>query len=227
MAPREEKEEHRVTSSEPPAPDQPEPATPANQPGPPPPEMAEPAGPPADVASPASSPPGPPPYTPAGPPPGPGAPAGPGRALGMPRPGMVTGAAVTMIVLGALIVLLGLVFLIFGAFVGGASNQVNAQFPEFSGMAGAVAGLIIALALIFLAFGILDIVAGANVLGGRSWARITGIVLAAIVGLLSLSNIFGGRNGGGVVLGLIVLAANAFIIWALATTGGWFASRAT
>ena len=110
----------------------------------------------------------------------------------MARPGMVTGAGITMIVLGALIVLFGLIALIAGAFVGGAANQINNSTPGLGGMAGAFAGVIIVIAVIFLAFGILDIVAGANVLGGRSWARITGIVVAAVVGLLSLPGLFNG-----------------------------------
>lgn len=138
---------------------------------------------------------------------------------------MVTGAGVTMIVLGALITLLGLFVLIAGVFIGGAANNVNISTPAFNGLAGAVAGVIIVIALIFLAFGILDIVAGANVLGGRSWARITGIVVAAIIGVLSLPSLFNGGNGGSPILSIILIAANAFIIWALATTGSWFAAR--
>jgi hypothetical protein len=138
---------------------------------------------------------------------------------------MVTGAGITMIVLGALITLLGLFVLIAGVFIGGAGSNVNISTPGFSGLAGAVAGVIIVIALVFLAFGILDIVAGANVLGGRSWARITGIVVAAIVGLLSLPGIFNGGRGGSPIFGLILVVANAFIIWALATTGSWFAAR--
>ena len=178
--------------------------------------MTEPANPPRDMAASPS----PPPYV-AGPPP-----AAPGV---MQRPGMVTGAGVTMIVLGALIVLFGLIALVAGAFIGGAGNQINVQAPGFGGMAGAFAGVIIVFALILLAIGILDIVSGANVLGGRSWARITGIVVAALLGLLSLPGLFGGGNngGGGIVVSLILVGANAFIIWALATTGGWFAARAT
>ena len=229
-----------MTSSEPPNPDRPEaePDTPAAQPGPPPPEMAEPTAPPMDMAEPASPPPSmtPPPVMappPAAtqpawtPPPAPpayaGAAAGPGMVA---RPGMVTGAGITMIVLGSLITLLGLFVLIAGVFVGGAANQINVSTPGFNGLAGAFAGVIIVIALIFLAFGILDIVAGANVLGGRSWARITGIVVAAIFGLLSLPGLFNGNNGGGgPIFGLILVAANAFVIWALATTGSWFAAR--
>jgi hypothetical protein len=136
-----------------------------------------------------------------------------------------------MIVLGALIVLFGLFALLASALVGGAANQLNIETPGFTGMAGAFAGVILIFGLILLAFGILDIIAGANVLGGRSWARITGIVVAAILGLLALPGLFGGGNanngGGGIVVSLIMVAANVFIIWALATTGSWFAARAS
>jgi hypothetical protein len=140
----------------------------------------------------------------------------------------VTSAAITMIVLGALIALLGLFFAFVGAFVGGAANDINSQTPAFPGMAGAVAGVLIVFALILLAVGMLDIVAGANVLGGKGWARITGIVVAVIVGLFALLGLLGGgnsRTGGSIVVSLIVVAANAFIVWALTTTGSWFAAR--
>lgn len=146
--------------------------------------------------------------------------------MGPPRPGMVTGAGITMIVLGALIVLLGLFALIAAAFVGGAANAINVQTPGFGNIAGAVAGVIIVFALILLAMGILDIVAGANVLGGRAWARITGIVVAVILALFGLGSVAGNGSGnGGGVVGILMLIANIFIIWALATTGGWFAAR--
>jgi hypothetical protein len=140
------------------------------------------------------------------------------------RPGMVTWAGITMIALGGLIVLFGLFALIAAAFVGGAANSLDVQAPGFGNFAGALAGVIIVFALILLGIGILDIVAGANVLGGRSWARITGIVVAVILGLFGLASLGNGSNNGGVV-GVLILAANVFIVFALATTGPWFASR--
>ena len=146
--------------------------------------------------------------------------------MGPPRPGMVTSAGITMIVLGALIVILGLFALLAAAIVGGAGNAINVDAPGFGNFAGAVAGVIIVFALILLAIGILDIVAGANVLGGRQWARITGIVLAVLLGLFGLASLAGnGSSNGSGVVGVIVLAANVFIVWALGSTGGWFAAR--
>ena len=146
--------------------------------------------------------------------------------MGPPRPGMVTGAGITMIVLGALIVVFGLFALVAAAFVGGAANSINVDAPGFGNFAGAVAGVIIVFALILLAIGILDIVGGANVLGGRQWARITGIVVAVLLGLFGLASLAGNASGnGGGVIGILMLAANVFIVWALASTGGWFAAR--
>jgi hypothetical protein len=139
---------------------------------------------------------------------------------------MVTAAGVVMIVLGALVTIFGLLFLLGGVFISGAGSNIESQVPGMQGMSGAVAGVVIVLAIIFLAVGILDIVAGANVFGGRGWARVTGIVLAVIIGLLSLLGL-GNNQGGGVFFSLLLVAANAFIVWALATTGGWFATRAT
>jgi len=139
---------------------------------------------------------------------------------------MATGAAITMIVLGGLLVIFGLLFLLVGVFVSGAGNALDPQQLGFGGFAGAVGGVLIVLALISLALGILEIVAGAQVLGGRSWARITGIVLAVIWAVFGVLGLFGPGSGGGKAIDVILLAANLFIVWALATTGAWFTARA-
>lgn len=142
------------------------------------------------------------------------------------RPGTVTTAGILMIIIGALITIFGLLSLIGGAFLSGGGDMLEEQVPGLNGMAGAVAGVIIVFGLILLVYGILEIVAGANVLGGKGWARITGIVLAAIIGFFNLLSLFSPRQGSGILITLLVLAANAFIIWALATSGSWFAARA-
>jgi len=140
------------------------------------------------------------------------------------RPGMITAAGIIMIAVGALIVLLGLFLLLVGAVVGGATGLAESQMPGFSSFSGAVTGVLIVLAIIPLAIGILEIVAGAKVLSGRSWARITGIVLAVLLGLIGLGSL-GGRDG--IAFGVAWIAANAFVVWVLATTGSWFGARAT
>jgi hypothetical protein len=168
---------------------------------------------------------GPPPeYPPLAPPPM----AAPSPASAV-RPGMVTGAGVVMITAGALITLFGLLFLLVAGVIGGFAsgsfgNDVDFQMPGLSGsMIGAAVGFVIVFALLILAVGILDIVAGINVLGGRSWARIVGIVIAAILGLFALTSLSG--DTGAVLVSLVWLGANVLIIWALATSGSWFAAR--
>jgi hypothetical protein len=139
------------------------------------------------------------------------------------RPGLVTAAGITMIAIGALVVLLGLLFLLIGAVIGGASSQFESQVPGFSGVSGAVTGVVIVLAIIVLAIGIFEIFAGAKVLGGRSWARMTGIVLAVLLGLIGLGSLGGGSDS--VAFGLAWVVANAFVIWALVANGRWFGPR--
>jgi hypothetical protein len=137
---------------------------------------------------------------------------------------MVTAAGVVMITFGALLTLLGIFAAIGGAFISGGGLQ--SQFSGIPGVAtGAVGGVIIVIALVFLALGILDMVAGASVISGRGWARITGIVLAAIFAIFSLLSL-GNSSQNGLVITLLVIAGNAFVVWALATTGAWFEARA-
>lgn len=136
---------------------------------------------------------------------------------------MVTAAAIVMFVLGGLITLFGLLMLLLGGLLGGAASGMDFRAPGFGTFFGAAAGVLIVFAIILLAIGILDIVAGAGVMGGRSWARVTGIVLAVILAIFSLGGL--GGNGGSQGVSWVWLIANGFVIWALATAAGWFAAR--
>ncbi len=141
------------------------------------------------------------------------------------RPGMITGAGITLIVLGVLTLLLGLIVLLGGAlFAGAASGVDSSELPGVGGFFGAFAGAIIVFAIIVLGFGVLQFVTGLSVLGGKGWARITGIVIAAIGGLFALGGL-GDPNGA--TVSIVLLVANAFVIFALATAGPWFSSRMT
>jgi hypothetical protein len=134
-----------------------------------------------------------------------------------------------MIIVGALFALFGLIALLGAAFVGSIGGSAADQAGVPSGMFGAFAGIIIVVAIILLAIAVLDIVAGIKVLSGRPWARITGIVVAivlALFGLLGLAGSGSGTDAGSPIFGIVLLAANVFIVFALATTGRWFADRA-
>lgn len=145
-----------------------------------------------------------------------------------PRPGMVTAAGVILIVLGVLTLVIGLFALLGAALFAGAAGSLGevADTPAgFGGMMGAFAGLIIVFVVIVLAFGTLEILGGIKAMAGRSWARITGIVLGVIGALLSLSGLTSPDAGGGIVVSIAIAAAFAFVVFALATTGRWFAAR--
>ena len=156
------------------------------------------------------------------------APAPTAAPVAPPRPGIVTAAGVTLIAIGILTLLIGLLVLLGGALFAGAAGsglEVTGAPGVPTGMFAAFAGFIVVFALIVLGWGALQLLTGIKVLGGRGWARITGIVIAVIGALLALGGLAGG-DPSSLVVGIVFIAANAFVIWALATSGGWFASRA-
>ncbi len=136
------------------------------------------------------------------------------------RPGIVTGAGITLIVLGALTLLIALILLLGAAIFAGAAGGVDTEVPGLGGMFGAFAGVIFLVVLIVLGFGALQVVSGIKVLGGRNWARITGLVVAVIAGVLALTGV---GQADGAILNIALVVANVFVVYALATTGPWFA----
>ena len=143
------------------------------------------------------------------------------------RPGIVTAGSITLIVLGALSLLGGVLFMLGGALFAGAEGSEALDVPPgLEGMAGAFAGMLIFIAILVLIYGALEIWAGINALGGRSWARITGIVLSVIGAALFIGGLLGAtEEGANPVLNIIFIAAYLFVIYALATGGRWFGPR--
>jgi hypothetical protein len=75
---------------------------------------------------------------------------------------------------------------------------------------------------------VLEILAGSFVLGRRSWARITAIVLAILGTLAGVALSLQGEAGINLVRITFLLAftgGHAFTVWALSRTGAWFASH--
>lgn len=77
---------------------------------------------------------------------------------------------------------------------------------------------------IFAAFGVLEVLSGIYLLPGRSWARITAIILSVLGGLFSLASVASVERGGS-FLPLAFLVAYVFVIWVLSVNGRWFAGR--
>jgi hypothetical protein len=76
------------------------------------------------------------------------------------------------------------------------------------------------------AFGLAQVVTGIQVLRGRRWAQVVGIVLAvmgALVAGLGLLQGFGATATGVMTIFLPVIVAYLYAAWGLATTPGWFA----
>jgi hypothetical protein len=140
------------------------------------------------------------------------------------RPGAVTAAGVVLIVCGVLVGLLGLLFVLGGSLIGSMGDAPELQ-EQLGGVPAAFGGFIATIGLIVVVYGIAQVVTGIYVFPGKSWARIAGLILAVLGGLLALLGMFPsdqGVNAGGIIVSLVILAAYAFTAWALATNGRWF-----
>jgi hypothetical protein len=112
------------------------------------------------------------------------------------RPGVVTAAAVLLIIGGAFAILAALVLF---------------------GVGGSLGGLFVVLGLVFLAVGALELYAGIQVLGLHERGRKIAIVLAAVSGVLSLLSI--AKTPFSSIVGI---AIDVFIIWALTQNAQYF-----
>jgi hypothetical protein len=123
------------------------------------------------------------------------------------RPGVVTGAAVILIVAGILAGIAGLVVL-----NGGGALEVPGADTE---------GVATIVALVFLALGALDVVAGLLVLRLSSRGRVIGIVGAAVGILIGLAQLGGSGSSA-----LMSIALYGFVLYALLAYGFVFRQAA-
>jgi hypothetical protein len=113
------------------------------------------------------------------------------------RSGWVTTAAVVLLVVGALSALLGLVFLIIGLAFGPGFAEMMETAPgaptdvDFAAASGILTGVMVGVGIVSIVWAATHIAAGVGILGGRGWARITGIVLSVIGLLFSLLGLVG------------------------------------
>ena len=148
---------------------------------------------------------------------------GPGYGAPAPRPTGVTLAGIFLIVMGVLFALGGAACGLMGSLFATASGQ------DTSGLLGMIAGFGIVAGLIALVLGILQIAAGAGSMGGRGWARITGIILSVIFAIFAVLGGLGsftsqdGMTSG--ITTLIVGVLYALTAYALIAAGSWFAAR--
>lgn len=113
------------------------------------------------------------------------------------RSGWVTTAAVLLLAMGALSALFGLIFLIMGLAFGSAWTDLMSGQPgmpadvDLDALSGMMTGFLVAFAIIGLVWAAAHVATGVGVLGGRGWARITGLVLSLIGLAFSLLGLVG------------------------------------
>ncbi|HEX5579534.1 MAG TPA: hypothetical protein VFY43_07715 [Candidatus Limnocylindria bacterium] len=146
--------------------------------------------------------------------------------MGPPRPGSITAAAVVLITFGAILGLVGLLVMLGGALFSSIKDQ-----PELAGQLGSVSDefgvFILIVGAVLAVWGGLQVAAAIFVLRGRTWARITAMILAILGALIGLSSIIPGENGvapAGLVISMVIVGGHAFAIWALASQGRWFSA---
>jgi len=117
--------------------------------------------------------------------------------------GWVIFAGVVMITVGAFHIIEGLVALLRKSYylVTSANLVVHVNYSAWG--------------WVYLAIGALFVIVGLGVLGGQLWARVIGIALAVISAVINLAFIAAYP-----VWGIIVIALDVIVIYALATHGG-------
>lgn len=131
------------------------------------------------------------------------------------RPGGVTIAAVFGFIFGAFGVLATLAFLVLGAISGGAAGSLEDAIPGFGGFAGALAGALIVIGVLALAWTVVMILGSVRALSGRS--RVLLIVGASISILTTGLSFFGSladenSTAGGIIVSLIFFAMAIAIV---------------
>jgi hypothetical protein len=148
---------------------------------------------------------------------------GPGYGAPPPRPTGVTLAAIYLIVMGVLLALGGAAC----GILGGAASSIGSQ--DTTGLASLLGGSLLVFGLILLVLGILSIAAGAGALGGRGWARWTGVVISVILAILLILGGISAMGGqGGATSGITTIVIGvlyALSAYALIAASSWFAAR--
>ena len=140
------------------------------------------------------------------------------------RPYSVTGAAVYLIVAGALLALFGTLLAIGMS----ALPSLQAQ-PEYASQLPDIPDDLRNLLLIVAAgtavLGLADVISGGFALAGRPWARGVGIGLSIVGALGSIFLFMVGLTPFGTTVVGIALVGDLYVIWAFASNAEWFAPR--
>ncbi|PKV87398.1 hypothetical protein [Streptomyces sp. TLI_146] len=160
----------------------------------------------------------------------PGYPAYPGGMMMAPQmPGLMQTARVLLFIVGAVQVLIGIVFLFIGAAANDVSNKSDDTFGDtpFGDIGHAAAGIMVVVALLFLGLSALSITLGVRLSRGRQGVRITTMVygiLGAVVGVLALVGSANNDSSGGLIWALLWISFGGIMAAAMMTRDGsaWF-----
>lgn len=129
-----------------------------------------------------------------------------------------------LIAAGAFVALVGLVLLVIGILY-----QDRSSLPSWADLAPAGLSPVAAIVGVgALAYGIGQALSGIGTLRGASWARLAGIVLAAIGATLAAAGVLGLGNpesARATMVFLPIAAGYLYTIWALASHPTWFGDR--
>jgi len=143
------------------------------------------------------------------------------------RPGLVTAAAIVLIIIGAL------------GLVGGLIGLLGAGFlASLGGAVGGLGAILLVLVIVALAIAVADLAAGIGIFSAKKWAQNLGVItsvagiLVGLLGLIMTPTVTPGTGegatavGGGLTTGIvgfvITLAIRGFIIWALRSGRSYF-----
>lgn len=160
----------------------------------------------------------------------PGYPAYPGGMVMAPQmPGLMQTARVFLFIVGAVQVLIGILFLFIGAAANDVSNDADDTFGDtpFGDIGHAAAGIMVVVALIFLGLSALSITLGVRLSRGRQGVRITTMVygiLGAVVGVLGLAGSADTGSSASLVWALLWITFGGIMAAAMMTRDGsaWF-----
>jgi hypothetical protein len=132
-----------------------------------------------------------------------------GQPPAVARPGGVITAAVLGLVLGAFGVLVSLLFVVLGAVAAGGASGLDDEIPGFGAVTGAVAGALLAVGLLAVAWTVLMIWGSIWALTGRSRVLliVAGSIATAATGVMLIGSLSDG-DGGGIVFSLLLFAAS-------------------
>ena len=143
------------------------------------------------------------------------------------RPGGVITAAVLGFVLGALGAVVSFFLVVFGAAAAGGADMFNDQIPGFGAVTGAIAGVLIVLGLLAVAWTVLMIWGAAWALTGRNRVMLIvgGSIAILATGVMLIGSMSDG-DGGGIVFALLLFAASiaTVVLLCLAPARQFFAA---